>query len=510
MGAVQRISGFVMPKSPLPRLRKSTAAFLAARDGNVAVLFGIASIPIVLLVGVAVDYSRAAAARTAMQSATDSAALMASKDYGSGAIRESEIPAKVDSYFRALYSVSDVSNINVQSTFTKKSSDGTSTVRVETSGKMPANFLKFAGIDSIPFNASATSTWGATRLRVAMALDITGSMNDSGKLKAMKDAAVQLVNTLKASATTRDDVYIAIIPFNQMVNIGTDKINATWLDWHGKLSNNQYDSKKDFGSCSSSNLKYRTAELCKAGNKVWTFFGSCSSDKYDNAADCQSHGRTWTDTRSTDWKGCVTDRDLLHTYNNDTTKTIPTVAEPATMFVAKYYSDCGPSMLPMKSAFEANEADTSTDPTTIKGRINSLTAVGATNQSIGMHWAWMALQLQSPPFNSPAKEEGYKYTDAIILLSDGVNTKNYWSGNGYDYSSEVDDRQQTLCQNIKNAANGNTTVFTIQVNTTNDPDSAVLKFCANDGQFYQSKSADQIKLAFQAIGSSLTKLRLAQ
>lgn len=507
---MQRTSGFVMISLVPPRLRKSIATFLAARDGNVAVLFGIASIPIIVSVGVAIDYSRAASARTAMQSAVDSAALMASKDYGSGIIRESEIPAKVDSYFRALYTASDASNVTVSTTFTKKSSDGTSTVLVTAAGNMPANFLKLAGVDNIPFNATATSTWGATRLRVAIALDITGSMNYDGKLPAMKLAAVQLVNTLKASATTRDDVYIAIIPFNQMVNVGTDKINASWLDWHGKLYNNQYDSKKEYGSCSSSNLKYRTAELCKAGNKVWTFFGECSDDEYETASECQSRGKTWTEKRSKEWKGCVTDRDLLHTYDNDTTKVIPTVAEPATLFVAKYYSQCGPSMLPMKSAFEANEADTSTDPTTIKGRINSLTAVGATNQSIGMHWAWMALQLQSPPFNSPAKEDGYKYTDAIILLSDGVNTKNYWNGDGSNYSPEVDARQRTLCQNIKNPANGNTTVFTIQVNTTNDPESAVLKYCANDGQFYQSTSADQIKLAFQAIGSSLTKLRLSK
>lgn len=499
-----------MPSSLLPRLRKLTATFLAAPEGNVAVLFGIASIPTILLIGVAVDYSRAAAARTAMQSAADSAALMASKDYGSGAIRESEIPSKVDSYFRALYSVGDVSNLAVKATFTKKSADGTSTVLVETSGEMAANFLKFAGIESIPFNATATSTWGATRLRVAMALDITGSMNYDGKLQAMKDAAVQLVNTLKASATTADDVYIAIIPFNQMVNVGTDKIGATWLDWHGQLYGYQYDSQNDFGSCSNTSLNYRTAALCKAGNKTWTFFGTCSDSRYTTATTCQARGKTWTEKRSTGWKGCITDRDLLHTYNNDTTKITPTVAEPATLFVAKYYSDCGPSMLPMKSAFEANEPDSSNDPATIKGRINSLTAGGSTNQSIGMHWAWMALQLQSPPFNSPAKTDGYKYTDAIILLSDGVNTKNYWNGNGYDYSPDVDARQRTLCQNIKNPANGNTTVFTIQVNTTNDPDSAVLKFCANDGQFYQSKSADQIKLAFQAIGSSLTKLRLAQ
>src|SRR3954469_5097830 len=48
--------------------------------GNVAIMFALAIIPIFGAVGAAVDYSRASSARTAMQAALDSTALMLSKE----------------------------------------------------------------------------------------------------------------------------------------------------------------------------------------------------------------------------------------------------------------------------------------------------------------------------------------------------------------------------------------------------------------------------------------------
>ncbi|HEY0328331.1 MAG TPA: pilus assembly protein TadG-related protein [Rhodopseudomonas sp.] len=495
--------------SPLRRLRRAARAFRSAENGNIAVLFGIAVIPLISFVGVAVDYSQATAARSAMQAAADSATLMVSKDYAAGVITAGDIQATAQKYFNALYTSTGINNITVTATYTAKSADGTSTIVMNTSGSLPTTFLKVAGFTALPFAASSTSSWGATRLRVAMALDVTGSMDKNGKLTAMKSAAKKLIDTLKASATQTADVYISIIPFNQMVNVGKTNIAATWLDWHARLtntSNRNYDVS-DYGSCSSSS--YPTAALCKAANKTWTFFGTCSSLLYSTASTCTARGKTWTETRTTTWQGCVTDRDLNHTADNDTTKATPTTTDPATLFVAKNYSACSSSILPMTAAYDANESDSSTNDATLKGKINNLAANGGTNQAIGMHWAWMALQ-QGNPLNTPAKDADYKYTDAIILLSDGQNTIDYWYGNGSDYASQVDDRQKTLCDNIKNAANGSVTIYTIQVNTTNDPDSAVLKSCANDGQFYQSTTADQIEVAFQSIGSSLTKLRLAQ
>ena len=54
--------------------------FLRNRDGGVAPMLALAALPMFGLVGAAVDYSRAASARTAMQAALDATALMLSKD----------------------------------------------------------------------------------------------------------------------------------------------------------------------------------------------------------------------------------------------------------------------------------------------------------------------------------------------------------------------------------------------------------------------------------------------
>src|SRR4051812_40133249 len=84
--------------------------------GNVAVLFGIALVPLVSVVGMAIDYSRANTARTAMQAALDSAALMISRD--AAGLPPNEITAKAQAYFSALLSRADLKNISVTAVYT--------------------------------------------------------------------------------------------------------------------------------------------------------------------------------------------------------------------------------------------------------------------------------------------------------------------------------------------------------------------------------------------------------
>ena len=54
--------------------------FLRNRDGGVAPMLALAALPIMGFVGAAIDFSRAASVRTAMQTALDATALMLSKD----------------------------------------------------------------------------------------------------------------------------------------------------------------------------------------------------------------------------------------------------------------------------------------------------------------------------------------------------------------------------------------------------------------------------------------------
>ena len=145
------------------------------------------------------------------------------------------------------------------------------------------------------------------------------------------------------------------------------------------------------------------------------------------------------------------------------------------------------------------------DWSALKSLITSMTPTGNTNQAIGMAWAWQSLT-QTAPLNAPAKDPNYTYKDAIILLSDGLNTQDRW----YYNASQIDARQKILCDNAKAAG---ITVYTIQVNTSipADPTSAVLQYCASGPQnFFVVTSASQTAAVFSSIGTSLSKLRVAR
>jgi len=103
-----------------------------------------------------------------------------------------------------------------------------------------------------------------------------------------------------------------------------------------------------------------------------------------------------------------------------------------------------------------------------------------------------------------AKDPNFVYKDAIVILSDGMNTQNRWTTN----TSSIDARQRILCDNAKAA---NITIYTVQVNTGTDPTSAVLQYCAqNTSSFYLVTSASQTASVFSQIGTQLSKLRVSR
>jgi len=68
------------------RIRTAAGRFAGADHGNIAVIFAITAVPLISFVGAAIDYSRANRARSSMQAALDSTALMLSKDLSQGLI----------------------------------------------------------------------------------------------------------------------------------------------------------------------------------------------------------------------------------------------------------------------------------------------------------------------------------------------------------------------------------------------------------------------------------------
>jgi Flp pilus assembly protein TadG len=432
------------------RVRTAAGRFAKADQGNIAVLFAIAAVPILSFVGAAIDYTRANSARSSMQAALDSTALMLAKDLSDGTITASDINTKAQAYFRALYTNTEARAVTVAATYTASTSQG-STIVVNGSGNVPTDFMKIAGFPQIGFDSSSTSAWGNVRMRVALALDVTGSMNDDGKMTAMKPAAKALIDQLGALAKNPGDVYISVVPFAKDVNVGASNYSQSWINWSEWDQDNQ--------TCSWNN-----------GNKT------CTSKNHNT------------------WNGCVTDRD----QDYDTKNTTPT-SDDHTKFYAEQYNACPAQLAPL-----------TTDFASLKTKVDSLTPNGGTNQPIGIAWGWQSLT-QGAPLNAPAEDPNYTYKRALIVMSDGLNTQDRWPsyGDGQNqYNGAIDARQKIQCDNIK--ANG-VVIYTMHVNTRGDPTSAVLQYCASGAdKFTTVTSASQIMTAFTAIGTSLSKLRVAK
>ena len=130
----------MLNKAIFSRVRAAAGQFARAERGNIAVLFAIALVPVLSFVGAAVDYTRANAARTAMQAAMDSTALMLSKDLSDGTITASQINAKAQAYFTALFNNTDAKSVSVTATYTASTSQG-STIQLNGSGSIPTDFM---------------------------------------------------------------------------------------------------------------------------------------------------------------------------------------------------------------------------------------------------------------------------------------------------------------------------------------------------------------------------------
>lgn len=419
--------------------------FLKNRRGGVAPLMGFLAIPLMGFVGVAVDYSRANAARTAFQASLDSTALMLSKNAATQT--GSDLQVTASDTFNALFTRPDVTNVAVTASY---SSTSGSQVVLSGTANVQTNFLGVLGYSQIPIGGSTTSTWGNSRLRVALVLDNTGSMASSNKMPALQTAAQNLLNQLKAAVVKDGDVYVSIIPFSKDVNVGADKNAEAWLRW----------------------------DLWEADN------GSCSGSSYSTQSSCVSHGKTWTPASHTTWNGCVTDRD----QNFDTTNDAASAG--STLYPAEQYSSCPVPLMPL-----------SYDWTALATKITAMTPNGNTNQAIGLQMGWQSLT--AAPFTVPPMDPNYKYSQVIIMLTDGLNTQDRW----YSNQSAIDTRQQKTCDNIKAAG---ITLYTVQVNTGNDPTSTLLQNCASDAsKFFLLKSSTEIVTTFNQIGTALSNLRLA-
>lgn len=162
--------------------------FAGEKRGNVAIIFGLSLIPLLVAAGAAVDLSRALVVRARLAQALDAAGLAVGATPN---LTQTQMQDLATKYFNANYPAEKLGVPGaIQVSVSNKVVIMSATAQLQTS------LMYLVGIDHLNVGVSNEITAESKGLELAMVLDTTGSMSSSGKIEALRSAATELVDIL--------------------------------------------------------------------------------------------------------------------------------------------------------------------------------------------------------------------------------------------------------------------------------------------------------------------------
>jgi len=450
----------------------------AHQGGATAVTFALVALPLVVATGAGADFYAMHQRRVDLQSTVDGAVMAGAMKADEGAATD-VITKTVADYVAASFD----KRFNATSTVSTTVDTKLDQVGTTVSSTMNTTFLKVIGIKTLTYNAKAAANYGGGLLEVAMAIDVTGSM-DGAKLTAAKAAAKDLVKTLftvPGTNKTNDKVRIAFVPFARYVNIGTGYRGQPWLD---------VGADKTWTTTECGNQE--VGGYCAATRKVST---TCYNDgtpyacSWDECTKWVSGKTKYVCNQvqhSTTWYGCVGSR-----------------AAPADLQAEASASSKIPGL--MDTWCNAALVRLTKNQGTLVSAIDGLYAWDETYIAPGMLWAWRLLS-SKPPF-ADGSTNTTTTKKAIILMTDGANTLS--ATPPYHWGTNITDSNTTLTKTCTNAKADNIAIFTIAFDVTDAGIKSILTNCATSSSyFFDAANVSQMQAAFKQIGAQLSSRRL--
>jgi Flp pilus assembly protein TadG len=456
-------------------------AFRSDERGVVAMIFGLLIIPLMMLIGLSVDFARWVQLRNESQSVVDSMALAAGRAAQMGT--QASAMTAASNYFAAAKP-----NTLLGANYSITPKNGSTSFDIVVTGWMRTPFMSVAnvgrgssgsagsaaagcpannGFACMKVEAKATSVLAAggnngSNVEVSMMLDITGSMGpgygNGQKLADLKTAAKEAVDILVWSDQSKYTSKIALAPFSQRVNAGQYAPAIT--------GQNPTKNGKLLIPCVTERI---------------------GSDKYKDTAPASGRWIGRFDPGSSSGNSAQ--------YDNDGDAV---------------QGDCGNS----DPKNNAKVLPLTKDKTLLTSHIDGLEPRGGTAGHLGTAWAWYTL---SPNWNTiwPSSAAG-SYSDLTtyntngapklrkiaVLMTDGEY--NQW------YSSSDDSKTQAaaLCTAMKTAK---IEIYTIGFQIDNNAAKTLLQNCATDtSHYYDASTGEALKQAFRDIALKISSLRLSQ
>ena len=510
--------------------------FRRDEGGNVLMLFGLAMVPLIGIMGASVDYAIASQKRTHLQTALDQAGLAVAND---PPVSDEATLSRIRQMMTAQLAANGIGASEWSLTTAQQVNNRVSVAATATFNTKLMNLLQ------IPTMTVAASTEVArtSKLEIALVLDNTGSMELYGnRMASLRTAAKTLVDKLYSTPNAAQMVRVALVPFVATVNIKADTgFSMAWIDQNAQA---QYHG-----------INFNLVNGARANHL--TLFNNL------NVA----------------WKGCVEAR--AEPY--DVEDAVPDALNPNTLFVPYLWPDepdSGPSYTAGTSypnnyiaddytapqgtqskstaaarqknttkyakphgAFDTVPRDTTGpnkgcgDPITpltnnaqlMRDRIADMEAwdIAGTNVAQGMVWGWSVLS-PTAPFTDGVAYDDLGTQKAMIVLTDGENNVtaatnhnlSHFSSYGYlagdrfgTHDQElaidaIDTKVKTLCTKIK-AKNIRLYTITFQLNDASAQ--KMYRECATSSSMYfNSPTTSELEGIFKTIAEDLGNLRFSR
>ena len=445
--------------------------YLNDTSGQFAIMFAVCATAMIIAAGSAVDMIGIQKQKTQLQALTDSAVLAAAA-------------AKTDNIGdlkKIAQAALEANNPTARNIDLKLSLNG-EIIQVAASYRYTTQLMGIVGIKDIPVKATSEAPIPKDiPLNIALVLDRTGSMAGSN-MASLKSASATLIEIF---SNFDGEVKAGVVPFSNYVNVGVANRDQIWMDVPDDTSTTATEetchTTKDLVSpdlCTT-----ETRSTTRDGVPIEVDYKSCPESAYG-----PEYEQCYFPTSSETWYGCVGSREgTLNVTPDYRNKQFPGIMN----------AKCGEEILPL-----------TTNISSVKAKIDSLTASGATYIPAGLAWGWRMLDSKQP-YNDLSNSQADRKR-AIVLMTDGANTLSleqpFHNGSDTDAANGL---TADLCTRIKKEGIQLFTVAYQLSDTSKTKD--VIRICATtESFFFDATNTADLEQAFEDIGRSLYEVRLTK
>ncbi|WAC49293.1 pilus assembly protein [Asticcacaulis sp. SL142] len=284
-----------MQKRILSTLWQRLNPFRSHQGGNVAVIFGLSAMTLVVAAGGGTDVVRQMEVRSRLQDAADAAVLRAVM---SSKMTDEQREIAADQAFVNNFGFDNAERYDAEGTVGTEVEGNTTHVTYNVEATVENLFLSIIGMETTTVTVVAKAQSQMRKSEIAFVLDVTGSMSsDSTRIANLKSSMDSVLKSLLTDGVNASETKVAIVPFNPQVRVEKG-IDYSYIDYGiGSNSEGCTSSPGDSGLCNYYRDVY--GKVCYQSGQTPSDIVACMATAKFYYKSYKSGGNNWFDVMVT-------------------------------------------------------------------------------------------------------------------------------------------------------------------------------------------------------------------